>query len=202
MRFELKQKHAEPFSDGGPAKPADGSKKREAGLTLVEVVICAAIVALMFGVIITCYITTATRLEWTGYSLAAQSLGIQIVEQARSAKWDLSMGAAAVNEITNITLLSPSWNASTLTYSGYTTNVLDVPIKGTNVVLATNFVTIQQFNITGGTNAPVIYMQSIRVDTVWPFTGWSQFGTICYTNSIGTYLAPDNRDPTTLGIGN
>ena len=202
MRFELKQKHTELLSGGAAANPADGSQKREMGLTLVEVVISMAIVALMFGIILTCYTTTATRLEWTGYSLAAQSLGIQIVEQARSAKWDMSMGADAVNEITNITLLSPSWNASTLTYSGYTTNILDVPIKGTNnTVLATNFVTIQQFNIMGGTNQPVIYMQSIRVDTVWPFTGWGKFGVVYFTNSIVTYLAPDNRDPTTLGVG-
>lgn len=201
MRFELKQKHTELLSGGAAANPADGSQKRKMGLTLVEVVISVAIVALLFGVILTCYTTTATRLEWTGYSLAAQSLGVQILEQARSAKWDMSLGTNAVNEITNITLLSPSWNNSTLTYSGYTTNVLDVPIKGTNnVVLATNFVTIQQFNISG-TNSVQINMESIQVDTVWPFNGWGKFGVIYYTNSIGTYLAPDNRDPTSLGVG-
>ena len=201
MRFELKQKQTEPLSYGGTAKPANGSKIHKAGLTLVEVVVSVAIVATLFGVILTCYTLTATRLEWTGYSLAAQSLGVQILEQARAAKWDLSMGSNAVNEITNITLLSPSWNASTLTYSGYTTNVLDVPTKGTNnTVLATNYVTIQQFNISG-TNTVQINMQSIQVDTVWPFTGWGKFGTLYYTNSIGTYLAPDNRDPTSLGVG-
>ena len=202
MRFELKQQQAGSLADGGPAKPASGSRLREAGLTLVEVVVSVAIVAALFGVILTCYTTTATKLEWTGYSLAAQSLGVQVVEQVRSAKWDMSLGQAAVNEITNLTLVSPSWNASTMTYSGYSTNILDVPVKGTNnIVWATNYVTIQQFNITGGTNVPVIYMQSIRVDTVWPFNGWSKFGILYYTNSIGTYIAPDNRDPTTLGVG-
>ncbi len=40
----------------------------------------------------------------------------------------------------------------------------------------------------------------IRVDTVWPFTDWGKFSLKYYTNSIATYIAPDNRDPSTLGV--
>jgi hypothetical protein len=154
------------------------------------------IVALVFGTIINGYLASAVRLEWTGYSLAAQSLGIKTIEQARSAVWDISNGK---NELTNMPLLSASWNAGTRTYSGYTTNIMDVPYKGGNYVIATNFVTIQMINQNGVTNVPVV-MQVIRVDTVWPFTGWSKFTLIYYTNSICTYIAPDNRDPGSLGV--
>ena len=191
MRFNLK--HHKPFCEDQPNQGG----KRETGLTLVEVVISVSIVALVFGAILDGYISTAKKVEWTGYSLAAQSLGLQAVEQARAATWDIAMGN---NQLTNITLMSSSWNSSTLTYSGYTTNILDVPIKGTNMVVATNFVTIQQINISGSTNVQIL-LQIIRVDTVWPFTGWGNNSIHYYTNSLGTYFAPDNRDPSTLGVG-
>jgi hypothetical protein len=45
-------------------------------------------------------------------------------------------------------------------------------------------------------------LQSVRVDTVWPFNGWNNFSVQYYSNTSCTYLAPDNRDPTTLGINN
>jgi len=191
MRFNLKQ--PKPLGEDQPKQ----GRKREAGLTLVEVVVSVAIVALVFGAILNGYISTAKKIEWTGYSQAAQSLGMQAVEQARAATWDIAMGK---NQLTNITLLSSSWNQSTLTYSGFTTNVLDVPIKGTNTVMATNFITIQQLNISSSTNVQIL-LQIMRVDTVWPFTGWGNNSIRYYTNSIGTYCAPDNRDPATLGVG-
>ena len=191
MRF--KPKSEKPFCEAS----SPSGKKRKAGISLVEVVISVSIVALVFGAILNGYISTAKKVEWTGYSLAAQSLGVQTLERARSAVWDISLKK---NELTNMTLLSSNWNNSTLTYTGYMTNILDVPIIGTNVVMATNFVSIQQFNISGNTNVQ-IWLQLIRVDTVWPFTGWGRNIIKYYTNSIGTYIAPDNRDPTTLGVG-
>lgn len=166
-------------------------------MTLVEVVVSAAIVALVFGAILNGYIYTAKKVEWTGYSLAAQSAGAQVVEQARSAVWDIARG---VNQLTNMALLSSNWNGSTTTYSGYTTNILDVPISGNNVVVATNYVSIQQFNLSGNTNVQK-FIQFIRVDTVWRFTGWGNSSIRYYTNSMGSYIAPDNRDPATLGVG-
>ena len=191
MHFKLKQ--GKPIGEG-ESNPA---RKKEAGLTLVEVVVSAAIVALVFGAILNGYIYTAKKVEWTGYSLAAQSAGAQVVEQARSAVWDIARG---VNQLTNMALLSSNLNGSTMTYSGYTTNILDVPIAGNNVVVATNYVSIQQINLSGNTNVQK-FIQFIRVDTVWRFTGWGNSSIRYYTNSIGTYLAPDNRDPATLGVG-
>jgi Tfp pilus assembly protein PilV len=188
----------EPWTRAGqfPAR----KRRRQAGgfiLTFWEVLISVVIVAMVFGVIINGYLATAVREEWSGYSLAAQSLGNQTLEQARSAAWDIATGK---NEITNMTLISATWNATTLTYSGYSTNVLDVPYKGTNNVMATSYVTIQTIYENMSSNVPV-QLQVVRVDTVWPFTGWGNHTLCYYTNSICTFLAPDNRDPSTLGVG-
>ncbi len=103
------------------------------------------------------------------------------------------------NELTNMNLIARSWNASTLTTTGYTTNILDVPWKGTNSILATNFVTIRTLYENNYSNVPV-QIQFVNVKTVWPFTGWSRFSLKYYTNSISTYIAPDNRDPSGLGL--
>jgi hypothetical protein len=203
MRLPFKH-HTEAYgSCASQPQSLTGTKKRrrrgEAGFmaSFWEVLAGTLIVALVFGTIINGYMATALRVEWTGYSLAAQSLGIQTLEQARSATWDISQ---AKNEITNLTLLSSSWNSSTKTYSGYTTNILDVPYKSGKFVMATNFVTIQMVTVNGITN-PAVQMQSVKVDTVWPFIGWAKFSLRYYTNSICTLIAPDNRDPNSLGVG-
>src|SRR5262249_6001478 len=77
-------------------------RRSVAAFTLAEVVVCLAIVALLFGGIITGYMQGAYRAEWAGYNLAAQSLAMQQIEQAKSAKW-----AKDVNEFTNI--LTMTW---------------------------------------------------------------------------------------------
>src|SRR5215831_12000479 len=53
------------------------SRRGVRAFTLAEVVMCIAIVALMFGGIIAAYIQGAYRAEWAGYNLAAQSLAMQ-----------------------------------------------------------------------------------------------------------------------------
>ena len=160
--------------------------------------ISVVIVVVTFGSIINGYLSTAKRSQWTAYSMAAQSLGLQTIEQAKSAAWDIATGK---NELTNMTLMGASWDAGTLTYSGYTTNILDVPWKGTNYVLATNYVSIRLLNENNNSSVPV-QLHIIRVDTVWPFTAWSGNTLNYYTNSLSAYIAPDNRDPITLGVGN
>jgi hypothetical protein len=166
-------------------------RRSEAGfiLSLAEVLLSVVIVAIVFGTIINGYLAGAKRTEWTGCSLAAQSLGLQFLEQSRAAVWDASINK---NEVTNLTLLSKSYDPSTKTWTGYMTNIMDIPWKGTNYVMATNYVTIQQIYQNNTTNVPV-QMMVVRVDTVWPFTGWGNFTLRYYTNSICTFLAPDNR---------
>jgi type II secretory pathway pseudopilin PulG len=195
--MQLKAPHSHEFlPDGTPA----GSKHNEAGYSLVEGLVCAIIVAVLMGAIINGYVFGAKQAQWSCYSLAAQSLALHAIEQARSAKWDGNQNV----EITNLTLLNKSYTgylnasgvATNYLVTGYTTNILDIPWKGNNYVLATNFITIQSFYPYSG-----VQMQIVRVDTVWPFAGWGNFTLNYYTNSICTYIAPDNRDPNDLGVG-
>jgi hypothetical protein len=138
----------------------------------------------VFGTIINGYLAGAKQTEWTGCSLAATSLGLETLEQARSAVWDISINK---NYITNLTMMNKFYNTTTKTWTGYTTNIMDIPWKGTNYVMATNFITIQDFQIVTG-----VHLQLVQVDTVWPYNGWGNFSVKLYTNSICTYIAPDN----------
>jgi type II secretory pathway pseudopilin PulG len=158
--------------------------------TLVEVLVALAVVMLLFSGVITTYITSARQAEYAGYSLAAQAVGIHQIEQARSAVWDYSISK---NELTNLNLLSWSYNTSTKTGTGYTTNVLDLPISSTNAVMVTNFVTVKMIGLTGLTNVQV---QLVTVDTVWPFP--TKTGMRLFTNRTAAYYGPDNRDATSL----
>ena len=168
-------------------KPLDGRGRNPAGgFTLVEVMISAAILILVFGSVINCYIQSGQRVEWTGYSLAAQSMATEVLEQARSATW-LPSQTSNGNNLTNLNLLAASYNSGTLTYTGYTTNILDVPYSGNNYTMATNFVTVQMLNVNG--NAKV-QMQFIRVDTVWPF--YIRKANLYFTNTVATMVAPDD----------
>jgi hypothetical protein len=197
MRLKIKSSSSRHnrSTGGKPAAPAlvSPAQRGMAGMTFMEVLIALLIVVMVFGAIINGYISSSIRGQWTGYSLAAQSMGIQAIEQARSAKWD-----TGINQITNLAVFNPSYNSSTVTFTGYTTNILDVPIKSSNPIVATNFISIRMFNENNSSTIPV-QLQMIRVDTVWPFVGWGKFTQTFYTNTVCTLVAPDNRDPATLG---
>jgi prepilin-type N-terminal cleavage/methylation domain-containing protein len=160
------------------------------GFTLVEIVVALAIITLLFSGILTAYVQSSRSAEWAGYSLAAQAISIQQIEQARSGVWDYSINK---NELTNLNLLAWSYNATTRVGIGYTTNVLDLPVSGTNIVVVTNFVTVKTLNLTGFTNVQV---QMVAVDTVWPF--FTRSGTRLFTNRTASYFGPDNRDMSSL----
>jgi hypothetical protein len=137
---------------------------KNAAFTLVEVVMAAALGSLTVGAGLYGYVLSARRAEWSGYSLAAHSLAVQGVEQARAAKWDPT--GSQPDELVSSNFPS-------------VVNILDIPISGTNIVYATNFTTISY----ASTN-PSIKM--IRVDCVWKFIKNGPF-----TNTVITYRAPD-----------
>jgi len=166
-----------------PPDQPSRSSRQNAGFTLVELVISVAIVALVFGGILKAYIQAGTRIQWTGYSLAAGSQASEVIEQIKAATWDPSQ-VGSPNQAINLNLQGASYNAGTRTYTGYSITPLDVPVTSTNAILnATNFITVQMINIDANSN---VVCQSIRVDTVWPF------GRKICTNTICTIIAPDN----------
>lgn len=133
--------------------------------TLVEVVIASAIAAVSVGTTLYGYVIAMERAEWSAYSLAAQSLATQRLEQCRACKWD--------------PLAFPPEDELTVANFPTEVAILDIPISGTNVVYATNYTKI--LNVSG---TPPLRM--IRVDCVWNFLGRRN-----YTNSIATYRSPD-----------
>jgi type II secretory pathway pseudopilin PulG len=139
--------------------------------TLPEVLISLAIALLSFSGVVAGYLHSTYKAEWSGYSLAAQAMAVQQLEQARCANWDIK-SIPVRNELTNVPTLS--------------FGPLDLPISGTNVIWATNYVTITSIAIPNTLNASV-YM--VRVDTVWPFR-WRNT-TRYFTNSLADYFAPD-----------
>ena len=158
------------------------------GFTLVEVVVSLGIVTMLFSGILSAYIKSSRQAEWAGYSLAAQAIGVQQIEQARSAVRDFN-----TYQLMNLNLQSWTYNATTQVGTGYATNVLDLPISGTNIVMATNFVTVKVLSLTGLANLQV---QMVTVDTVWPFQSYT--GRRVFTNRTACYIGPDDRAASSL----
>lgn len=154
-------------------------RTRRTGFTLAEVVISVAVMCLVFSGILMGYVQSAKRAEWSGYSLASQAYGIQQLEQARAAVWDIS-SSAVVNQITNLNLIN--WTFSANAWRGYSWTNIDIPYSGTNYMRATNFVIVS--NITLSVTPPVA-IQSVEVATVW------MFKTKLFTNKMVNYYAAD-----------
>ncbi|HEX4262988.1 MAG TPA: hypothetical protein VH597_01510 [Verrucomicrobiae bacterium] len=167
---------------------ATTGREQSHGFTLAEVGISLAIIATVFSGIILAYTQATYRAEWTGYSLAAESLAMKQIEQARSARWDPA-NIQYKNDIYSLSMQGSNYSAGVL--KGYTWTNLDLPTTGTNFVRATNYVTVKPVTLsTPGSNI------MIRVDTVWSFQWRAQ--TKLFTNTICTYLAPDNKQPEDL----
>lgn len=155
--------------------------RRLLAFTLLEVVVSVMITGIVFAAILSGYIQSARKAEWSAYSLAAEGLNIQQLEQIRAANWD-TQGLILVDETTNLNL--KSWTYASGKWTGYTWTNLDTPFNSTNntMVMATNYVTL---TVVGVTTIPPVTVKCIKSDTVWKFMGK------LYTNSIATYRAPD-----------
>jgi hypothetical protein len=149
-----------------------GSQGRAAAFTLVEVVISTFIIMVVCGTIIAGYVQTSYHAEWTGYSLAAQAAGVQQLESSKCAIWDPQQTPVQdeINQLPRVT-----------------STMLDIPVSGTNLVYATNTITVTLISMTCGTYVYSNYL--VMVSTVWPFR-WKNTTTL-YTNTIAGYYAPD-----------
>lgn len=133
--------------------------------TLIEALVSMAILGIMVTGIISGFMQSHRTAEWSAFSLAAQSLAMQPIEQSRAAKWDPTK-AIPVDQLVQSNFPNRVF-------------VLDVPMSGTNRVLATNRVTIR----TVSTDPP---LREIAVECTWTFPRRGVF-----TNTILTFRAPD-----------
>ncbi|HZR18365.1 MAG TPA: hypothetical protein VFE51_13815 [Verrucomicrobiae bacterium] len=134
-------------------------------MTLVEVVVALGISITAIAAIILGYLFGIGMAEKSAMQLAATQRALERIEQARSAKWDLS-----------------SWPAvDQLVASNFPNEVVILDLVGPNnvAVCGTNFTLISQIS----TNPP---LKRVRVDCVWRFKGVQLL-----TNTIETCRAPD-----------
>ncbi len=144
-----------------------GRARAQRAFTLAEVAVAMAITAMSMAGVVAGYIFATRQAEWSAFSLAAQALATQRLEQTRAARWEPR--------------LSPPLDELVATnFPTVPTNRLDMPISGTNIAYATNYTTITDLK-------PVVGypLKMIRVDCVWSFRERA------YTNTIATYRAPD-----------
>jgi prepilin-type N-terminal cleavage/methylation domain-containing protein len=149
-------------------------RKNPAGFTLAEVVIALTISALLFSGLVLGFMESSRRAQWSADNLAAHSLALQGIDQARAAQW--------------VTLAPNQTDKCRQTnFPSVTTNILDVPISGgntNNYIYATNTWTITDIATNG--NYP---LKMIRVDCSWLFKCGAR--TTVYTNTVSTLRAPD-----------
>lgn len=163
-------------------------------MTIMEVAISISVAGIAIVGVVNGYVFTAKRAEWNAYSLAAQSLAMQQLEQTRAAKWD-QLASPPVDELVasnfidqvNILDIPVTGNALAGTLAAQfpkprtncSTIINQATTNGITFVFATNYISI--WSVT--TNPP---LKGIRVDCVWSFMGRST-----HTNSIVTYRGPD-----------
>ena len=134
-----------------------------AAFTLMEVVVSLAILGLSLGGILTLYVRSAQRADWSGYSVSAQMMALSGLEQCRAAKYD-PHGAPPTDALVStnfrarVDILDPGTSAGMNSYATNTTTIL---------MVCTN---------------PELKM--VRVDCTWTYPGRGVF-----TNSVFTYRA-------------
>ncbi len=140
-------------------------RKGSAAFTLIETAVAMAIGVLVMAGMFEGYTLASRRAQFASYSLAASASAVKQLENIVAASWVVS--GTSVTNIFNPTLTATQ------------TNALGVPNSGTNLVYATNYVTLTQISV----NPP--YLMA-RVDCVWSFLGMGTF-----TNTVAVMRAPD-----------
>ena len=131
------------------------------GFTLAEVLISLGILGLSLGGILTVYIQSAVRSDWSAHSVSAQMTALSGLEQCRAAKYD-PRGSPPTDQLV-------SSNFPSKTY------VLDLGTSVGTRTYSTNTTTI----LTISTNPP---LKLVRVECTWFYPRKGLF-----TNSAFTY---------------
>jgi prepilin-type N-terminal cleavage/methylation domain-containing protein len=159
--------HLEPLNVR--AKAADQAAQHTVGLgansafTLLEVVISLAILGISLGGILTLYVRSAQRADWSGYSVSAQMMALSGLEQCRAAKYDPHGSPptdmlVSTNFLSRVDVLDPGTANAITSYGTNTTTILTI---STNPAL-----------------------KLVRVNCTWTYPGRGVF-----TNSVLTYRA-------------
>ena len=136
----------------------------EGAFTLIEVVMAAAIAALICTAVIECYAMGSRKSQYAACSLAANMQAIKKIEQVIFAQWVPSYGT------TNI--FNPA-------LTNIDTENLEMPVANTNVITCTNYTSVNLLS----TNPPYLM---VRVDCVWGFNGLGTF-----TNTVAVLRGPN-----------
>jgi|SRR5580698_4533570 prepilin-type N-terminal cleavage/methylation domain-containing protein len=155
--------------------------------TLVEVMVCIVILALVMSGVCYGYAQANRIATWCSMSQAAEAFALRGMECARAAKfnpWDGYTNSAADPGGSQVEL-PPNNNGPALMF----TNVLDIPIKGNPLnnssYYATNYVYVTWYPNTN--QASPVPMEQIRSDCVWTFPLTMKR----YTTTVITLRAPD-----------
>ena len=151
------------------AKAAGHAGERTVGLrvnsafTLLEVVISLAILGIGLGGILTLYVRSAQRADWSGYSVSAEMMALSGLEQCRAAKYDPhgsppTDALVSTNFPPRVDILDPGTVNGAASYGTNTTTILTI---STNPAL-----------------------KLVRVNCTWTYPGRGVF-----TNSVSTYRA-------------
>ena len=143
-------------------------QRQTGGFTLIEVLVALVIIGLTFGVVINTYVRATDRAEWSAYSLAAQSIAQQGIEQVRAAKWD-PQNWPTVDDlgVTNFSQVEQ----------------LDIAATGASV-LATNYI-----SVTTVSTSP--QLRQLRADCVWMLISRQKVVAGPFTNTAVTLRGPD-----------
>jgi Tfp pilus assembly protein PilV len=140
--------------------------------SLIETLIAFLVAGIAISALVSAFVASMRMAESSAYSLAANSLAVQGLEQIRAAKWD-AVTFPNVDEV--VTSNFPP-----------VVSVLDVPRSGTNIVYATNF-----FSITTVSTNPLLKL--IRIDCVYRFMNRGLF-----TNTMVSYRATESGQQNAL----
>jgi len=152
---------------------------KNAGFTLIEVLVAFLIFTMSVGGLIYGYVQANRMATWSSWSVAAQSYASQGLEQARSAQWNSQMWPITNGPGTGDELVCPT------NYSRVDT--LDVPTIGAQINI-TNYVTVTSVtNYSISPPSPNPPLRQIRSDVVW----WFPMTARLCTNTVISLRAPD-----------
>ena len=143
---------------------AGGSRAKELGMTLVEVVFALLISSLTLAALVGGYISSTMAAEKASLSLAANTRAIERLEETHAATWNVSTWPAvdelvAANFPTKVVTIDLSGQGAGITYGKLSTTITQISLS------------------------PLL--RRVRVDCVWQFQGRP------FTNTVETLRGPN-----------